>query len=99
MTPFYVRVTLTCGARGLYFERGRCVQAATELEVFRELEWPVIRQRLLRQGLAYRVFVSPRDARIVSPVVDAAVPATACNMPKHASTEPGYEQRLMTWGR
>lgn len=98
MTSFYVRVDLACGARGLYFERGRCVQTAVELSAFRELEWPVVRLRLQRQGLAYRVFVSPRDARAVSPGVEPA-PSTASEAPQHVATQSCCEQRLMSWGR
>jgi hypothetical protein len=98
MTPFYVRVTLPCGARGLYFERRKCVETATELRAFRNLEWPEVRQRLQRQGLAYRVFVSPRAA----PVLRCVVGATATpdhDPPRQLATQPGCEQRVLSWGR
>lgn len=98
MTPFYVRVTTTRGARGLYFERRRCVEAATELLAFRGLEWPAVRQQLQRQGLPYRVFVSPRSAPVLRLVVDAA-PATDRGVPQQLAAQPCCEQHVMSWGR
>lgn len=97
MTPFYVRVTLACGARGLYFENGRCVEAANELNAYRALEWPQVRLRLQRQRLVYRVFVSPRDQRVVSPDVDA--PPVTNREHEHLAALPRSKQRLMSWGR
>lgn len=99
MTSFYVRVDLACGARGLYFERGRCVETAVELGAFRELEWPVVRRRLQRQGLAYRVFVSPRDARCAGPGLDPATSTGGDEAQQQVATQLRCEQRLMSWGR
>lgn len=98
MTPFYVRVTMACGACGLYFERRTCVETAMELRAFRNLEWPEVRQRLQQQGLAYRVFVSPRTAPMLRRVVGAAASPDP-DPPRQLATRPCCEQQVLSWGR
>lgn len=98
MTPFYVRVTLECGARGLYFQRRECVETAIELRAFRNLEWPEVRQRLQHQGLAYRVFVSPRTAPVLRLVAGAAA-SHDHGPPQQLASQPCCEQHVMSWGR